>query len=81
MRKRIAAILALGLLSGAAQAVDRPGQNFLLKPSDLPPPHATPAVANNNTIIPRARRRDAAGAQEASRFRFSPITSPMPAGF
>ena len=49
----VATILLMSLLSGGAQAVDRPGQNFLLKSSDLPPPHATPAVANNNTDIPR----------------------------
>src|SRR5690242_7291267 len=37
----------------AAFAADRPGQHFLLKPSDLPKPYATPAVANNNQVIPR----------------------------
>ncbi|MCX7281911.1 MAG: PQQ-dependent sugar dehydrogenase [Alphaproteobacteria bacterium] len=41
------------LLSTAAGAVDKPGQHFLLKPSDLPKPYATPAVANNNEVIPR----------------------------
>ena len=50
---RVTAILLTGLLSGAAWGVDQPGQNFLLKPSDLPLPHATPAVANNDTDIPR----------------------------
>ena len=53
MQKGVAAILALGFLSSAAWAVDRPGQSVLLKPSDLPKPYVTPAVANNNTIIPR----------------------------
>src|ERR1700743_2579155 len=53
MRNGVAAILALGLCCGTALAVDRPGQSFLLKPSDLPPPHATPPVANNNTVIAR----------------------------
>ena len=53
MRKDITAIVLLGLLAGTAQGLDRPGQNFLLKPSDLPPPHATPPVANNNIDIPR----------------------------
>ena len=40
-------------LPAAAFAADRPGQHFLLKPSDLPKPYATPAVANNNQVIPR----------------------------
>ena len=53
MHKAVTTVLALGLCCGAARAVDRPGQSFLLKASDLPPPHATPAVANNNTVIPR----------------------------
>ena len=41
------------LLPAAAFAADLPGQHFLLKPSDLPKPYATPAVANNNKDIPR----------------------------
>ena len=53
MAKHAAAILLVGLLSGTAWAVDLPGQTFLLKPSDLPPPRATPAVANNNAVIVR----------------------------
>ena len=53
MHKGVAAALALGLLSGTAWAVDRPGQSVLLKPSDLPKPYVTPAVANNNTVIAR----------------------------
>lgn len=53
MHKAVTAILLMGFLSGTAWAVDHPGQNFLLKPSELPPPHATPAVANNNTVISR----------------------------
>ena len=46
-------VFLMALLSTAAIAADRPGQKFLLKPSDLPKPYATPAVANNNTLIPR----------------------------
>ncbi|HWU55536.1 MAG TPA: hypothetical protein VN175_08545, partial [Rhizomicrobium sp.] len=45
--------LLLALLPAAAFAADQPGQHFLLKPSDLPEPYATPAVANNNQNIPR----------------------------
>jgi len=41
------------LAMGTAWAVDRPGQHFELKVSDLPKPYATPAVANNDTDIPR----------------------------
>src|ERR1700742_2810348 len=43
------------LAIGTAWAVDRPGQHFELKVSDLPKPYATPAVANNNTNIPRPK--------------------------
>jgi glucose/arabinose dehydrogenase len=46
-------VTVLLLLPAAAFAVDRPGQHFLLRPQDLPKPYATPAVANNNTNIPR----------------------------
>jgi glucose/arabinose dehydrogenase len=46
-------LLLTPMLSGAAGAVDRPGQHFELKPSDLPKPYASPAVANNNEAIPR----------------------------
>lgn len=46
-------LLLTPMLSGAAWAVDRPGQHFELKPSDLPKPYASPAVANNNEAIPR----------------------------
>ena len=34
-------LFLLGLLPLAASAADRPGQTFLLKPSDLPKPYAT----------------------------------------
>ena len=37
MRKGIAAALLLGLVPATAQAVDRPGESVLLKPSDLTP--------------------------------------------
>jgi glucose/arabinose dehydrogenase len=46
-------LLLTPILSGAGWAVDRPGQHFELKPSDLPKPYASPAVANNNEAIPR----------------------------
>jgi glucose/arabinose dehydrogenase len=46
-------LLLTPMLSGAGWAVDRPGQHFELKPSDLPKPYASPAVANNNEAIPR----------------------------
>src|ERR1700759_2102082 len=55
--KRFVSVPLWLLLSGAAWAVahpiDRPGQHFELKVSDLPKPYATPAVANNDTDIPR----------------------------
>jgi glucose/arabinose dehydrogenase len=51
--KPIVTVFLLGLLSTAAFAVDRPGQKFLLKPSDLPKPYATPAVPNNDVVIAR----------------------------
>jgi len=38
----------------AAPTGDRPGQHFLLRPSDLPKPYATPAVANNDKDIARS---------------------------
>src|ERR1700712_2685966 len=47
-------LLLTPIVAGAAwAAVDQPGQHFLLKPSDLPKPYASPAVANNNDAIPR----------------------------
>ena len=46
-------VTVLLLLPAAAFAADQPGQHFLLRPQDLPKPYATPAVANNNTNIPR----------------------------
>jgi len=49
--KRFMTVLLL--LPAAAFAADRPGQHFLLKPSDLPKPYATPAMANNDKDIPR----------------------------
>jgi glucose/arabinose dehydrogenase len=52
--KRGMTILLMALLPSAALAVDQPGQKFLLKPSDLPKPYASPAVANKNEVIPRA---------------------------
>src|SRR3569832_1579843 len=51
--KPIMTVLLLALLPAVAFAADQPGQHFLLKPSDLPKPYATPAVANNNKDIPR----------------------------
>ncbi|HJT43719.1 MAG TPA: PQQ-dependent sugar dehydrogenase [Rhizomicrobium sp.] len=51
--KRIVTVFLLGLLSISASAMDRPGEKFLIKPSDMPKPHATPAVANSNKEIPR----------------------------
>src|SRR5260221_11458930 len=51
--KPIMTVFLLCLLPVAASAADRPGQKILLKASDLPKPYATPAVANNNTLIPR----------------------------
>ncbi|HWY63653.1 MAG TPA: hypothetical protein VNX61_00480, partial [Rhizomicrobium sp.] len=53
--KRVVTVLLLLPAAAfvAAYAVDRPGQHFLLKPSDLPKPYVTPAVANANTNIPR----------------------------
>src|SRR5688572_16553866 len=54
MAKRAATVFLTTLLfAGAALAADQPGQKFLLKASDLPKPYATPAVAHNNTVIPR----------------------------
>ena len=46
-------VTVLLLLPATAFAADQPGQHFLLRPQDLPKPYATPAVANNNTNIPR----------------------------
>jgi glucose/arabinose dehydrogenase len=48
-------ILLLGLLlsASAAYGADQPGQKFLLKPSDLPKPYATPPVAVRNEVMPR----------------------------
>src|ERR1700754_4498838 len=51
--KRIMTVFLMALLPSAAGAVDKPGQKFLLKPSDLPKPYASPAVANKNEVIPR----------------------------
>ncbi len=54
MAKRAATVfLTTFLFSGVALAADQPGQKFLLKPSDLPKPYATPAVAHNSNVIPR----------------------------
>jgi glucose/arabinose dehydrogenase len=51
--KRIVTVFLMALVCSAASAMDRPGQKFLLKPSDLPKPYVTPAVANNNAVISR----------------------------
>jgi hypothetical protein len=51
--KRSVTVFLMALLPMAAAAADRPGQKFLLKPSDLPKPYVTPAVANKNEVIPR----------------------------
>src|SRR6185437_5571044 len=51
--KRFVSVPLWLLLSTTAWAVDHPGQHFELKVSDLPKPYATPAVANNDTDIPR----------------------------
>ncbi len=53
--KRVVTVLLLlpAAAFAAAYADDRPGRHFLLKPSDLPKPYVTPAVANANTNIPR----------------------------
>src|SRR6218665_305533 len=54
-------IFLLGLLLSAsfsvvgAHAPDQPGQKFLLKPSDLPKPYATPPVAVRNAVVPRGK--------------------------
>lgn len=72
--KRIATLFLLALLPSAAGAVDKPGEKILLKPSDLPKPYASPAVANKNDVIPRP-----AGVMPrrlpASRFRSMPRAS------
>src|SRR5690349_7281272 len=51
--KRSMTVLLMALLPMAAGAQDRPGQKFLIKPSDLPKPYVTPPVANKNEVIPR----------------------------
>src|SRR5471030_1635301 len=51
--KRVALLVTI-LLSSAAWAADQPGQKFLISPSDLPRPSATPAVSNNPVKIARA---------------------------
>jgi glucose/arabinose dehydrogenase len=56
MKRILLCALLLGAAigaAGAAGAADRPGQKFLLRPSDLPKPYATPAVANNDEQIAR----------------------------
>ncbi len=55
--KPFAALLLMTAVPLAAFAADRPGQKFHLRPSDLPKPYATPAVANNNTVMPRPEGR------------------------
>src|SRR3954463_15481140 len=51
--KRGMTVFLMALLPAAAAAADRPGEKFLLKPSDLPKPYVTPAIANKNEVIPR----------------------------
>jgi glucose/arabinose dehydrogenase len=51
--KRSVTVFLMAVLPMAAAAADHPGQKFLLKPSDLPKPYVTPAVANKNDVIPR----------------------------
>ena len=46
----LTAFLAAG---SAAFAADHPGQKFLISPSSLAKPNATPAVANQSSTIPR----------------------------
>jgi glucose/arabinose dehydrogenase len=36
-----------------AYAADAPGQHFEILPSSLPPPHASPAVDNSSSVVPR----------------------------
>ena len=57
MGKRAATILLLAALPATAFAVDRPGQAFHLRAADLPKPYATPAAANNNTVMSRPEGR------------------------
>src|ERR1700722_8148555 len=51
------AIAQSGLLTGAAAfgdwRADRPGLSRLIKPENLPPPGATPSVANVSHVVPR----------------------------
>ena len=47
----MAAFFVLAPLAG--HAADLPGQHFQVLPSQLPPPHATPAVANDSAVVPR----------------------------
>lgn len=36
-----------------AYAADQPGQHFVISPAGLPAPHATPAVDNSSSVVPR----------------------------
>lgn len=38
---------------GGGFAADRPGEHFDISPTELPPPHATPAVDNSSVVVPR----------------------------
>ena len=49
----MAGMLLAAAAGGAALAADLPGQKVLVRPSDLPKPYASPAVANNDEQIPR----------------------------
>ena len=52
------AIPPMALLANQARAVDRPGQSFLLSPSDLLPPYATLAVTALGSPVGPAIARD-----------------------
>src|SRR5271165_1300387 len=43
----------LALAPFAAGAADLPGEHFDIQPGSLVPPHATPAVDNSSTVVPR----------------------------
>ncbi len=57
MRKNTRLFLGLAAFLGAAlsaSAADKPGDKFLISPSDLPKPYATPAADNSSHPVPRA---------------------------
>lgn len=53
-RNSLVLAVALALAAPGAFAADQPGQHFDTAPTSLPAPHATPAVANDSVVIPRA---------------------------